>query len=683
LRISYDLVRRGIRFGNNNWTPVRARSFAEPVGRLIELTSENLDEIYSRGLYAFGEETGDNGSSVAEMVHQVEVQNLLARIDLPMARVEVRTDDGGHPLDLEIANMTLKHLLVLNFYADPEFARSFRYDREDIARARRNEQLASRDGLRAEIENPLTAKPIKLRDFLGWTLEKLRPLAVAVGLWDDLIPLREMSAGGPNTSERLRKRLKEEVGDVDQVPLEVLKILVNDRVEQVIQDVTTIVDSYRSLEVDHRQLGEFFQRARDEAHFDPQAPIRFRSKALLEISYADKTSEIVDLARALIRIPSVTASPNERLEEVRRAATYIYDYGRDHKLEVGYFDQDKYPALLLGFPESLMAPVMFSGHFDVVEPVPDESQFDPRLEGDYLWGRGAGDMKTVVATYLVWLKDRIKLGPPYPPVNLMLIGNEEPGETEPMGTPHLLKLLAAEYKGHNGISYAPQLFIAGERTGERGDEIWGKVCLQNRGVMRFEVLVSGQRGHTGTAGRPPSDLVSALISVSAGIDEILRRHLTLESNDGWQSATSYPFIQVGTPGIYNISAGEGSLGVEVRPIPQDNLADLIEELRAFCESGGYDLDISVKEDGVSCPEDNPYLGVLLETLEDLSGYKPQIGRKLPATSARFAPGGQGIVWGQSGIAPHARDERHYLPSIEPYYSALSAFGEKLKSMKNY
>ena len=31
LRLSYDLVRRGVRFGNNNWTPVRARSFAEPV----------------------------------------------------------------------------------------------------------------------------------------------------------------------------------------------------------------------------------------------------------------------------------------------------------------------------------------------------------------------------------------------------------------------------------------------------------------------------------------------------------------------------------------------------------------------------------------------------------------------------------------------------------------------------
>ena len=31
LRISYDLVRRGVRFGANNWTPIRARSGVDPV----------------------------------------------------------------------------------------------------------------------------------------------------------------------------------------------------------------------------------------------------------------------------------------------------------------------------------------------------------------------------------------------------------------------------------------------------------------------------------------------------------------------------------------------------------------------------------------------------------------------------------------------------------------------------
>jgi hypothetical protein len=172
LQISYDLVRRGVRFGNNNWTPVRARSFAEPVERIISTTSDQLASLYARGLFAAGEATPPE-----EMALQIEKQNLMARINLPMGRVEIRTDEGGHSLDLDIANLTLKHLLLLRIYSDPSFARGFRYDREDITRARSNETLAAQQGLRAEIENPLTGKPVFLRDFLKWTLQEVRSLA--------------------------------------------------------------------------------------------------------------------------------------------------------------------------------------------------------------------------------------------------------------------------------------------------------------------------------------------------------------------------------------------------------------------------------------------------------------------------------------------------------------------------
>ena len=312
LSLSYELVRTGVRFGNNNWTPVRARSFADPVWRLVDVTSEQLGEIYQRGLYVFGEAGDDNGSSVEEMAHQVEIQNLLARIDLPMARVEVRTDDGGNPLDVDIANMTLKHLLMLRIYADPAFARAFRYDSEDIERARRNENSASRDGLRAQIENPFTAKPVQMRDFLRWTLEQVRPIAEALGMWADLAPLESMAAGGPNTAERMRADLVTELGDCEEVPLEALKSLAERRQEQVVQDAVRIAESYRSLAVDRRQIGEFIQRARDEAHFDPAAPVRFRGQAPVEVTYVSKTDEIVELAQTLVRIPSVTACPEER-----------------------------------------------------------------------------------------------------------------------------------------------------------------------------------------------------------------------------------------------------------------------------------------------------------------------------------------------------------------------------------
>jgi succinyl-diaminopimelate desuccinylase len=675
LQISYDLVRRGVRFGNNNWTPVRARSFAEPVERLIAVTSEQLNEIYARGLYSVGEL-----SPVDEMAKQVEMQNLMARINLPMARVEVRTDDGGHPLDVDVANLTFKHLLMARFYADPDFARAFRYDREDIARARRNEDAAARNGLRGEIENPFTGKPVGMRDFLRWALSEVRPLAEALSTWEDLSPLVEMAAGAPNTAERLRLRLKNLLHapaphdkDTGEVPLEVLCDLAEEREAQLVRDVETIAETYVSLEGEAGKMSEFFQRARDEVYFDPQVPVRFRPrpKAMLEIAYPDKTSEIVSLAQQLIRIPSITTGSEERLSEVRRAAIFVFDYLRNHGVEVRYFNQYDYPAVLAGFPGNLYAPVLFSGHFDVVPPEPDDSQFDARIEGDYLLGRGSADMKTVAATYLVWLKDRLKRGSPYPPVSLLLVGNEENGETQPMGTPHVLAAL------HQEADFTPKILIAGERTGERGDELWGEICIENRGVMRFDILARGTRGHSSSSGDQVG-LAERILHARSAVQEIANQHLTL-SGGSWVSQVRFPFIQVGSPGQYNVTPDVGLLGVEVRSIPQDSLRDLRSSIEAYCQENRLELVVSVMEDGVACDPENPYLSSLVEAVHKVSGREPVIGKKLPGTSARFAPAGQGVVWGQAGIGPHAKNERHFIPSIYPYYRALDAFADLLNN----
>ncbi len=685
LQISYDLVRRGVRFGNNNWTPTRARSFAEPVERLISTTSDQLSELYTRGLYSIGEAT-----PAEEMARQIEKQNLMARINLPMGRVEVRTDDGGTPLDLDIANLTLKNMLLLRFYVDPKFARSFRYDREDIPRARLNEGLAAQHGLRAEIENPFTAKPMKMRDFLKWTLRELRPLAEALGQWDDLTPLVEMSEGGHNTAERIRSRLLMELGENDEVPLTVLRELAYEREYQVRADVEKIAAKFADLNGDSEKISEILQHAREAAREHPELPVRFRpsSGIVMETNYPDKTSEILDLAQHLIRIPSVTACPNERLDEVHRAGTFIYDYLRGNGFEPRYFD-GKYPAVFATFPPlpsreragvRVEGTILLTGHFDVVEPEPDNSQFTPRIEGNYLWGRGSADMKTVVATYLVWMKDMRRDNPrAYPNIALLLVGNEENGEAEAWGTPHVLKALGEEpFEGSRTFErFNPILLIAGERTGEKGDELFGEICVENRGVMRFDVIARGTKGHSGVA-IGGSDLSVRLINARAVLNEILAKHLTLKSTDGWQSQVRFPFINVGTAGMYNITAAEGILGVEIRSIPKDDTSVLRKEVEAYCLENDLEVCFSVMENGIACDANNPALKTLIEAVRQSSGAEPRIGKKLAGTSARFAPRGQGVVWGQSGLGPHAKDERHYIPSIEPYYNSLVELGKLWK-----
>jgi acetylornithine deacetylase/succinyl-diaminopimelate desuccinylase-like protein len=75
------------------------------------------------------------------------------------------------------------------------------------------------------------------------------------------------------------------------------------------------------------------------------------------------------------------------------------------------------------------------------------------------------------------------------------------------------------------------------------------------------------------------------------------------------------------------------------------------------------------------------VAALLAAVRKTSGAEPVLGRKLAATSARFAPNGRGVVWGQTGLGPHAADERHFVPSIEPYYRALHALSEEASKIR--
>ncbi len=663
VRLSYDLIRRGVRFGNNNWTPVRARSSAEPVERIISITSDQLEALHHKGLIT-------NGDSIEDVARRIEQENLMSRIDLPMSRVELRTDESGHDALLDIAHLTLVELLLLCCSADHVFGRAFRYDVEDIARARRNESAAAMYGLRAEIENPFTGKPMPMREFLGWTLEQVRPLAQALDRWERLDPLVEMQRGGPNTAEKMRARIRETLGDQSIVPVEVLKQLAEEREALVRQQVEEIAACAPSSE----KIGALIESASREAYRRPAAPISFHParRAVVEVVYLDKTSEIVALAEQLIRIPSVTNSPNERLDEVAHAAHFIRHYFDTAGVPVRFFDEGQYPAVLASFPDLLAAPVMLGGHFDVAPPMPDDSQFQPRIDGDYLWGRGSADMKTVVATYLIWMKDQMRQPGPKPAINLLLVGNEENGEAEAFGTPHVLSALQEE------LGYQPELYIAGERTGEKGKELAGEVCTENRGVVRFRLIASGLAGHTGTA-QAHADLTLGLTLACDTLMRIADVRLTRSDPGGWVSGYRFPFIHAGQPGIYNITATRGEIGVEIRPIPQDDIIRLLADVRQYAEGAGLELVVEVNESGIICAPDNPHLLNLLAAIRTASGIEPTIGRKLPGTSARFAPGGRGIVWGQSGLAPHAPDERHYIPSIQPYYAALNALAEKYKA----
>lgn len=670
VRISNDLVHRRIRFGNNNWTPTRARSNPKSVENIIHMTSEQIHDVCQRGIYGVGED-----HAVEQLAQRIETENMLARIGLPMARVELRSDEGGHDLDLDMANLVFRELLLIWTYANPEFGEGCRYDDACIRRMRRNEQATAEHGLRGEIEDPFSARAVSTRGFLRWALDQIGPLAAGLQRLEYLEPLEALASGAGNTAEKTRARVRPHCTDGNVVPVEVLQELAQERVAQVERDICRVLERIGDLGDEAPKLRDLAVRAAEDAKQDPAASIRFQrpDSTVKTAAPLDKTGEIIELAQQLIQIPSITNCPNERLDDVYRAARFVASYLRDAGVEVHFYDQGKYPAVLAHFPGQLKAPVMLAGHIDVVEPSPDDNQLHPVIDGDYLWGRGSADMKTVVATYLTWMRDTMRRRPDdFPAMNLLLVGNEENGEAEPFGTPHVLAELDQQH------SYRPALLIAGERTGEKGDELFGDICVENRGVIRLELLARGVQEHTGM-GAQVADLGDRIIEARGGIRAILERHLTLSASDNWNSDHRFSFVCVGTPGVYNITADVGHLGLEIRPIPQDNINGVWEELEAFARTHEFELKIHTAQAGIACDLSNPYLTTLVAAVGEVSGVEPVLGKKKAGTSARFAHQGQAVIWGQSGIGPHSPTERHYIPSIIGYYNALNRYAELLRS----
>ena len=176
-------------------------------------------------------------------------------------------------------------------------------------------------------------------------------------------------------------------------------------------------------------------------------------------------------------------------------------------------------------------------------------------------------------------------------------------------------------------------------------------------------------------GAGPEDLLDRLIEMRSVLTTMFPRFLTLSSFDGWETTARFPFLNVGEDGVYNITAGEGVLGVEIRPIPGDDVEGMVTELQTITQELGQEVVVETLEAGIRCPEDNPHLGRLLASVTAVSGEPARVGRKKPGSSARFAPGGNAVVWGQTGIGPHASDERHFIPSIEPFLDVLDHFAD--------
>ena len=155
--------------------------------------------------------------------------------------------------------------------------------------------------------------------------------------------------------------------------------------------------------------------------------------------------------------------------------------------------------------------LVFAGHTDVVPPGPETDwpspPFVPTESGGMLVGRGAADMKTSIAAFVVAAEEFIAAHPDHPGSIALLITSDEEGPATD-GTVHVCRTLEARDE-------RPDYCIVGEPTSVKalGDTIKNG----RRGSMSARITVRGIQGHVAyphLARNPVHELAPALAELA-------------------------------------------------------------------------------------------------------------------------------------------------------------------------
>lgn len=320
----------------------------------------------------------------------------------------------------------------------------------------------------------------------------------------------------------------------------------------------------------------------------------------------------------------------------------------------------------------------FAGHTDVVPPG-DGWRHDPFgavIEDDFLYGRGAVDMKGAIGCFIGALQDFLQVHPHFDgAISILLTGDEE-------GTGHGgTRAVLEELQGRQGVAWWDGCII-GEPAGT--ETIADTVKMGRRGSVSFHVQVTGIQGHVAyphLALNPIPALVRCLAALTAttlddGMDDFPPSHLEVVS------VRAPDAIGDGAPNVIPASA---SATLNVRFNPLHTVSSVTHHLTTLCQGSvgvGYGLAIN-QLPGASDPFLSPRGTIqtaVINAITHVTGRPPRTVTTGGTSDGRFlvhiAPL---IEVGLSSALAHHVDERVALTDLATlqaiYYQALIFFFE--------
>ena len=381
------------------------------------------------------------------------------------------------------------------------------------------------------------------------------------------------------------------------------------------------------------------------------------------------TIDVLDLARDLIRRPSVTPADAGAMDTLQRALEGLGFACR--RMRFGEIEN------LYARRGTASPNLCFAGHTDVV-PAGDErawtsGPFEAAVDKGLLIGRGAVDMKGAIAAFVTAvaaLDPAAQTGS----LSFLITGDEEGVAHDGTG-----KVVAALMAEGERVDHC----VLGEPTSAQrfGDQI----KVGRRGSLNARITVEGKQGHVAypaKAANPIPVLVRLLARLQ---DRVLDEGFPRFPASNLEVTT----IDVGNP-TTNLIPARASARLNIRFNPHHTTESLTAWLAGECEAVALDegftgqVSLDPSPTGNSfMTEPGPFVDVVTGAVQDVTGQAPELSTTGGISDARFIRALCPVIeFGLVGATMHAVDEQvavDELRALQAVYGRLiqryfTAFG---------
>lgn len=338
-----------------------------------------------------------------------------------------------------------------------------------------------------------------------------------------------------------------------------------------------------------------------------------------------------------------------RPEELAAAAAFVKGWLEAREIAVREHAHNGLPVLVAEVGPADGPVLLLHGHLDVVPGF--QEQFEPRVEGDRLIGRGAYDMKGGLAAMLCAVKDcaaqdRVR-------VRFLCVPDEEAEDVDERSTDELVR------GGMRG-----DFAITGEPTNLH-------IGIQAKGVLATRIVVSGRSAH----GSTPWLGDSAVLKAFDVFRQIEAMPFARESSELFDR----PSINLGRiegGDVFNKVPDRCEMVVDIRYLPGQDPGAILAQIRAL-------PDVTVASTLTRAPahvsRTNPFVRALRDAVgRTLEGEALSVGRDGASDAISFLEAGiPAVEFGPVGGGHHGPEEWVSLDSLRRYREALVDFVQTL------